>query len=292
MIRWVLCGFLWASPAPAQSTAAPIMTSELCKIGWAAFAKATSQASNISDARPDVTANGWCRVDKSNTALTRRDFETMEWRARGTQDAVTFKGFPVNLEMHATGIDLEHGFGLKLPSGQQSPQASLSIDFDRSQHDFSFALRDLTADFGTLGWLSVQLRGGGIDLSSAKSMQIGLGGLRAYSARVQLQSAGGLGKALMPFAFTQEGRKVVDALPSGAIDFHSRAALQAFLATRGTTGGRLTIEAETATGLGILQITGALMQMDQGNGAQANYTEGLNIMLRGVTLKVNWQPDL
>ena len=99
-------------------------------------------------------------------------------------------------------------------------------------------------------------------------------------------------KRWLIFINNQEGRKVVDALPRGAIDFHSRAALQAFLATGGTTGGRLTIEAETATGLGILQITGALMQMDQGNGAQANYTEGLKIMLRGVTLRISWQPDL
>lgn len=296
MIRRAICALLLATPVQAQSELPPVMTAEQCALGWLGFASVTDQSQDIRNASADVTADGWCRVDKSNTVLTSKDFETMEWRARGVVEAIANQGAPLSLELRSTGIDPVDGFGLVPPEGMDLPLVSLSMHLSRSPQDRTFSIHNVTTDFGALGQLTFQMQGGGIDLTSLKTMQIGLGGMRVYSAQITLQTAGSMGgdlaPALAPFAFTEEARTIIDALPVGAIDDNSRAALATFAKTGGAIPGSLTLTAQSDAGLGVLQITGALIQIDQGNQSDPDYAAGLEILLDGVTLTASWMPEI
>lgn len=290
MIRAGVLGLcLLAPPAAAQE-----MTQEVCTTGWRAFNELIGGDEAISAGIPDVTPEGWCRTDAGNTALTERDFTSLEWRAEGVMEAVAQKGAPLSFQARFTGIDPFLGIQLPRGEGQDGEDAALGtmvIDATRDAATRDFALRDWTTRFPGLGALSVSLSGGGLDLSSLERIQMSSGGMRIHALDLELETEPGFSAILFQGPVKEHAAALVRAIPEDTLDEASRAALLEFVAAGSGARGDLRLAARSETGLGLLQLVGGTMPFDSAATVEEVLPEAMAILFRGVSLRADWQPD-
>lgn len=287
MIRAAAIACVMAAPAPAQ----PVMTAETCLIGWAAFSDLTDQSARLTVAAPHVTETGWCRIDGSSAELRVQDFESLDWRAVGLEEAVQNRGAPESVEIRVMGIDLIEGLKLSLPPGYEGAKARMQLHLSRAPETRAVFLHDWTTDFGTLGRLRLTGRGGGFDLSSLSGMQITLGGLRVFEADIALETSPALSAALLAGLPRDLARTAVNAVPEDSIDTESRAALLAFREESDRTRGRLLLSARSVTGVGVLQLVGGAMALEEAGPPETVMQRAAERAFYQVTLSASWTPD-
>ncbi|QGX97701.1 hypothetical protein EI983_05155 [Roseovarius faecimaris] len=288
MIRATLLTCLLALPAQVQAQA---MTQELCRLGWEALNTLIDEDKDMIAAVPDVTPDGLCRIDTSNAPLQQNDFESVEWQATGVAEAVAEQGMPLSLTASFTGIDPVYGLKLPLDEAYDGPLGTMQLAFSRDAVTRDAALQDWTTDFGPLGRISFRARGGGIDLGSLKAMQFTSGGLRIYELAMDLSTTAPLSKALLADLPQDTALALVDGLSEGALNPESRDALRLFLRAGPEAVGRLTLSAHSEAGVGFLQMVGALRPMEEAGPTAPALSEGLGILLDGVSLRATWTPE-
>ena len=285
MIRALTLACLLAAPATAQE-----MTRETCRIGWKAFNQMINENADMVDAQPDVTTEGWCRIDESNAGLNANDFGSLEWRAAGVEEAVAQKGAPLNIDARFTGIDLVQG--LKIPLGEEyeGPVGKMQVNMSRDPDTRDFTIHNWYTHFGDLGALTVTASGGGIDLSSLNTMQFTSGGLRMYDLTVRLETTPALSAALLSDIPADTAQILIRAIPDESMDEPSRAAVLAFLDNAATADGALQISATSEQGMGFLQMVGGIMPLEEQGLSPETLSGAMDILMSGVVLSVEWTP--
>ena len=286
MIRAIAFACLIGLPVHAQE-----MTRETCRLGWEALNILIEEDGEMITALPDLTPDGLCRIDTSNAPLEKNDFESVEWRAAGVEEAVAQQGVPLSLEAEFTGIDLVEGLKLQLGPQHVGRLGTMRFDFTRDAATRDITLEEWTTDFGPLGALGLRASGGGIDLSSLKTMQFTWGGLRVFDVDLTLKTTPGLSFALFHRGFIADPVQSLAMLPDGALDDTSEAALSAFLQAGTSAHGTFTISARSQNGVGFLQMVGGVRHMEEAGFSEAAVAEGLSILMEGVTLKASWRPE-
>ncbi|MFK7941104.1 MAG: hypothetical protein AB8B82_17120 [Roseovarius sp.] len=286
MIRAAAVACLFALPAAAQN-----MTPDTCRAGWQAFNEMTGQTAQMAAVKPDVTDQGWCRIDSTNAELTAKDFTSLEFRGTGIDAAVTNQGAPETLDVRIDGIDLLHGWKLPLDAQYAGPRGTLALSYVHLPDTRATQLKQLNAEFGGLGHIKVKAQGGGVDLSSLSAMQITSGGGRVTDITLQIQTTPDLKQAMLPPIAAAMGALYVDAIPDTSIDANSRDALRRFLTSGPDTGGLLRAQGHSPAGIGVLQIVGGVMPLqksDKSAKSEDALKDAMEIMLSGVTVSAEW----
>lgn len=292
-MRRYLLTICLALPLAAQAETA--MQQELCREGWQTTNAAMGQAVRFLTIEPVVNDDGWCQIDRSIADLREDDFSKLVWRANGIEEAVEKGGFPESFEAHFAGINLVEAFGIPLPPERAGAMAQLYVDASRDAETRDFAVEHLDFDFGDLGTAQMSFAGGGIDLSGLKQMQFTVGGLRFHEAALTLTTTLDLSQALREgiagasqMALLEE---LVAVVPDSSISDESRAALQRFVAVGPDQAGTLEVEARSETGLGVVQVAGGVMLLEQGRSTAGDLRLAVDQILTGVRIEVRWIPD-
>lgn len=283
MIRAIALACCLALPASAQD-----MTPEICRDSWHAFNDMTGQSQGLIKVQPNVTADGWCRVDSTNAQLQANDFASLEFRGAGLGDAVINQGAPETLEVRIDGIDLIKGWKLPLPAQYAGPRGTAKLSYSYDPRTKDMTLKALGAEFGGLGHIKINGQGSGVDLSLLNAMQITSGGARLHDLTLQLQATPLLKEALLPSLAAAMGDIFLQAIPDTSIDGPSRDALRQFLASGPGTDGLLRVSAKSEAGMGFLQIMGGVMSLRDQGISPDNLGNSLEILLNGVILSAEW----
>jgi hypothetical protein len=281
-----------ALPAGAQAETA--MQQDLCREGWRSVNVAMGQAARFRSIEPFVNAEGWCQIDRSVADLREDDFSNLVWHATGVADAIRKSGFPETFESRFSGIDPVEAFNMELPRERVGSMAALHVKAERDPETLDFAIEALDFDFGDLGAAQIRLAGGGIDLSGLKRMQITLGGLRVRDAALSLTTTSDLSRALNA-GLSEDGqlaliREAVRLLPDSSVSPESQAALDAFLNAGPGQAGTLELSATSEAGLGMVQIAGGGLQLQQ-SVSDAELTAAFAHILTGVRIEARWTPE-
>ena len=278
---------------PVAVQAQPVTDRETCREGWQALNAAMGQAARFQTIEPMVTDDGWCRIDRSVADLRDKDFSELEWRATGVAEAIEESGFPESLEARFSGIDLIEAFGMDLPPERAGAMAGLTVMAERDPETLDFAIRAMDFDFGALGAANFSLVGGGIDLSGLKRMQITIGGLRIREATLSVDTTPDLSRALSAGLGGEEQlalmREVVRVLPDDTVSEESRAVLVAFLDAAPAQDGTLELRATSEAGLGMIQIAGGGMQLEE-SVSDEDVKDAAALLLSGVRIEATWTP--
>ncbi len=292
MIRgFALALCLTASAALAEETPPP-MSAQDCLSGWQGFTYMTNMPPRLSAIQPDVTPQGWCRIDRSNGDLRDNDFASVDWRGADVALAVERKGFPTDFEAHFRGISLVEGLKLKLGPGHERAVGELRIKAQRDPDNTEFLIERFIFDFGNLGEIAVAASGDGIDLDSIERMQLSLGGLRIKSLELDLRTTDDLSRALTPViedaAPLRDWPLILGRMPNQMFTPGSREALMQFARALPAARGRLTLSIHSDTGLGLLQLVGAMMSFDKSDGRVWDMAAAIAQLLNGSRIDASW----
>lgn len=246
MIRAALLACcLIAGPLSAQQK-----TADSCRIGWQAWSTLIDFDGPIAQIQPDVTDKGWCLVDESNADLRRDDFTSLTFRGTGIEAAVENQGAPQSLEVKIAGIDLYNGFGLRGDPALSGPRAEMDIAYTHDPKSRATQITALELEVGELGHIKLSARGGGVDISSLKAMQITWGAGRLNDFSFQLKTKPMLSAALLAELRMDVLELVVGALPEESIDPESRDSLRRFLKAGPDAAGMLRLSGNSEAGFG------------------------------------------
>ena len=294
MIRALIVTLCFASPLVAQEADLPSMTPEACLKGWQSFNFAINSPGRLRAVQPDVTQNGMCRIDKTNADLRVNDFASVDWRATGVEDAVKNRGFPDSFRANFQGIDLIEGLKLPLPDRYRGALGSLAISGSRASGLGGFEIEQMAFDAGDLGAVSFEMDGRGINLSSLEAMQLSLGGMRMAHAKLTIDGSSALYTALIDELDRDKTLplwpQMLSLLPLANFNGNSRSELVRFAQALPDTGGTFEIEVTSNTGVGILQIVGATMTLENSDKTPADIAAALSQMLTGVRIDASWMP--
>ncbi len=289
MMRRLLVVLALALPAGAQAETA--MEQDLCREGWQSVNVAMGQAARFRSIEPFVNTDGWCQIDRSVAELREDDFSRLVWHATGVAGAIQKSGFPETFEARFTGIDLVEAFSMDLPPERVGSMASLHVKAERDRETLDFEIDALDFDFGELGAAKLRLVGGGIDLSGLKRMQITVGGLRIREATLSLTTTPDLSRALTAGVAGEKQlalmREVVGILPDATVSDESRAALLDFLDAAPTQNGTLEVRATSEAGLGMVQMAGGGMQLQE-SVSDEDVKDAAALLLSGVRIEATW----
>ncbi|WP_317055177.1 hypothetical protein [Roseovarius rhodophyticola] len=297
MIRVLVCSALLGlsalHAAKAEEPPAP-MTPELCLSGWQSFNFLIGTPPRLRAIQPNVTETGWCRIDRSFADLRENDFASVEYRATGIEAAVKNRGVPLTFEADFQGISLVQGLKMDLGPGNENAMGALKIKAQRDPASFDFLIEKLLFDAEDLGSISLTASGGGIDLKSLERMQLTLGGMRLTSLVLDLDTTRDLSRALRPVieevASLRDWVQVLNRLPAEMFTAGSRDALMRFARAMPAAKGTLTLRMQSETGLGLVQIIGATMTLEESGGRISDIAAAVEQLVTGSTIDATWTP--
>ena len=278
---------LFAQPALAD----PVMTTETCASGWAAFTDLTKMSKYLREAGQIVTDDGWCRIDKTTAALKPHDFDSLTWRAANVAEAIALKVPPQSLEAVFEGILYDEAFNLSFPEGQKPEPGTLRLALFHDPDKKTLKVAQISADFGALGRLDMSGAGSGFDFSSQVAMQMAVGGMRLNAASLTADLTPPLAGALFARSIRRVGTDVeladlVALVPVTSMAAADRAALMAFQAALPEATGKLSLAATSENGFGALQLGSAAWW----HSGPESLGKAIELWLSGITISANWAP--
>ncbi|MEZ5778380.1 MAG: hypothetical protein R3E44_08465 [Paracoccaceae bacterium] len=275
----VILGLGLSGPVDAQTTAR--MTEGVCSASWAAFAAlADMPAEAEGGLKPEVTPQGWCRVEGlryERAGPVTTEARRFEWRGAGLDRFIGQRLPPTALEVRIDDIrvipapgDVVMDYLFRAQSQHNGIDLAGSAHWDAGAR--RLVLDGLTIDFPGDNELSASFAIEKVDLSSASAMQMSAGTMALSDLTLDITSHGLFENyVLFPFGpvvlesggdpeaqvaeLKKEARAVIAGLPESSFPAPTRAALGELVADMPNPAGRLHLHIAAPQGFGAARLT-------------------------------------